>query len=688
MYSDQASHTNRLAKEKSPYLLQHSHNPVDWYAWNDEAFRKAREEDKPIFLSIGYSTCHWCHVMERESFEDPDTAEILNKHFISIKVDREERPDIDTVYMSYVMSTTGSGGWPMSVFITPEGKPFYGGTYFPPTDRFGMPGFRSLLLSLSEAWQTRRSEITASADSAADFLSARKDSADSRELSTAVMQAAYQNTLDSYDAERGGFGHAPKFPRPHLISFLLRYWKRTGVPPSLLMAEKTLLAMADGGLNDQLGGGFHRYSTDRNWRVPHFEKMLYDQALLVGAYLDAYQATGRTRYAQVARQTLDYVMREMTSPEGGFYSAQDADSFPADNPREKKEGAYFVWTQGEIIKILGEKDAAIFISYYGVKPDGNAESDPHGEFKGQNILYRAKETDEATETELARLRKALLNYRSLRPKPHLDDKVLTDWNGLMISAFASASRVLEEEKYRDAAVNAAQFIRTRMKTKSGTLLHRYRVGDAAIEGHLDDYAFTLLAFLDLYEATFDRIWLDEAKAIASKMIEFFWDQEDSGFYFTSHTAEKLVSRPKEIYDGAVPSGNSAAAGAFLRLWLMTADGQWEEKARQMLESFSGQIAQNPTAFPKMLSALDLAIGPSAEIVIAGPKDALEATVLKKIYSKFLPNKIVMRRSEKDTDYPGVNGKLTVYVCRDFKCQLPVTESAGLDKMLDDASKRS
>jgi uncharacterized protein YyaL (SSP411 family) len=682
----QPTHTNRLAREKSPYLLQYAHNPVDWHAWGGEAFEKAKKEDKPIFLSIGYSTCHWCHVMERESFESADVAQVLNENFISVKVDREERPDIDTVYMNYVMATTGGGGWPMSVFITPEGKPFYGGTYFPPTDRYGMPGFKTLLLSIADAWKTRRHEITASADQAAAFLSSSKEAADARELSTAVLQAAYQNYLDSYDAEKGGFGHAPKFPRPHSLTFLLRYWKRSGTGQALEMALSTLAAMARGGMNDQLGGGFHRYSTDRDWHVPHFEKMLYDQALLVPAYLEAYQVSGNSNFAEVARQTLDYVLREMTSPEGGFYSAQDADSVSPENPSEKKEGAYFVWSRAEIVKVLGEKDSAFFAEHYGVKPDGNAASDPHGEFTGQNILYRAKQTDPATEKELARMRAVLLKKRETRPKPHLDDKILTDWNSLMISAFAAASRVLAEEKYRAAAKKAAQFILTKLKTKKGTLLHRYRAGDAAIEGHLDDHAFFLAALLDLYEATFDAAWLDEAKGIAARMAENFWDAESGGFYFTSHTAEKLVSRPKEIYDGAVPSGNSVAALALLRLWRMTGEGQWEEKARQTLESFSGQVSQNPTAFPKMLTALDMAIGPSAEIVIAGPEDPMEKAALQKIYSKFLPNKVLMRRPAKDREYPAVGGKLTVYVCKDFKCQLPVTESAGLDKMLEEANK--
>jgi len=698
--------TNRLAEEKSPYLLQHAHNPVDWYAWGEQAFDRAISQDKPVILSIGYSTCHWCHVMEAESFEDPQTAQLMNQNFISIKVDREERPDIDSVYMSYVMATTGSGGWPMTVFLTPDKKPFYGGTYFPPQDRYGIPGFKTLLASIAEAWTTRRAEIVESADSAASFLKgqARGDIGRETPLSHETLYTAFERYKASFDAVRGGFGPAPKFPRSHSLSLLLRYWARSGNSQALEMVEKTLLAMADGGMHDQLGGGFHRYSTDAQWRVPHFEKMLYDQALLVLTTLEVYQATGKKIYGDSARKTLDYVLREMTGPEGGFFSAQDADSADPDAPGRKREGAYFVWKKSEIDQALGP-NAELFSFYYGIEAGGNALSDPHGEFTGYNVLYRARsveetaarfqKTSEETRHVLSAGCETLWKLRSRRPLPHLDDKILTDWNGLMIAAFASAARVLNEPRYGKAAEEAARFIRDRLKDAQGGLLHRYRDGQSAIPGHVNDYAFLAYGYLRLYEATFEALWLAEARGTVEEMLRLFWDADRGGFFLTAINAEALIARPREIYDGAVPSGNSIAALALFLLERFTGERDFKKLGDLVLKAFSTEIAAEPTAYPQMLMALDFALGPSAEIVIAdAPGDGAAAeAMLREIYLRFMPNKIIMLHKPGHAgaalealaphvkSQAPVAGKTAAYVCRDHACAAPVTDLQRLNKLL-------
>ena len=542
--------TNRLAQEKSPYLLQHAHNPVDWYPWGEEAFAKAKKEDKPVFLSIGYSTCHWCHVMEDESFSNAVTAKVLNEHFISIKVDREERPDIDSVYMSYVMAVTGVGGWPMSVFLTPDKKPFYGGTYFPPQDRYGMPGFPHLLGSIASSWQKERKEIFDSADSAVSFLEkSGEKAAVASKLSEKTLEEAVRRSEANFDPDWGGFGGAPKFPRSHGLSLLLRHWARTKDAASLAIVEKTLTSMAEGGIYDQLGGGFHRYSTDAEWRVPHFEKMLYDQALLARTYLEAYQITHNEFYADIARQILDYVDGRMTGPDGGFYSAEDADSLPAEfAPAEggsasggkKREGAYFVWKKIEIEKLLPSQDAEIFSYYYGIEPSGNALSDPHKEFTDQNVLHVTRSVEQtaahlkkdtgAVSSSLEASRNKLLQVRAKRPAPYLDDKILTDWNGLMLSSFAFAARVLDEPRYAAAAVKTGRFLRKELTGKKGELLHRYRGGSAGIEANANDYAFLIYGYLALYEATFDAEWLAEAKMLSDDMIRKFWDVRGGGFF--------------------------------------------------------------------------------------------------------------------------------------------------------------
>ncbi|MBI4352503.1 MAG: thioredoxin domain-containing protein [Candidatus Omnitrophica bacterium] len=706
------AYTNRLIREKSPYLLQHAHNPVDWHPWGEEAFQKAKAEDKPVFLSIGYSTCHWCHVMEEESFSDPKTAEVLNRHFVPIKVDREERPDIDHVYMNYVMATTGSGGWPTSVFLTPQGKPFYGGTYFPPEDRFGAPGFTKVLLSVAQAWKERKGEIEQSAEQAVSLLEGGKPEGGKKELTRQVLEDGFTQYSQSFDPEWGGFGSAPKFPRSHALSFLLRHWSRAEDLQVLEMVEKTLKRMARGGMVDQVGGGFHRYSTDAQWFLPHFEKMLYDQALLARTYVEAYQVTRDEFYARIAREILDYVLREMTSPEGGFYSAQDADSPDPENPGRKREGAFYVWKKSEIEKILPPKtaadapgkEAALFCFYYGVKEEGSVARDPQGEFKGRNVLFAAHSKEEAAsafridplevERVLARGRARLLEERSKRPAMHLDDKILTDWNGLMISSFAFAACVLDDARYGTAAVKAADFVWEKLRDKEGRLLHRYREGEAGIPAHLDDYAFLILGYLSVYEATFDETWLFRARELANQMLESFWDEKQGGFFLTSSRGERLIARPKEVYDGAVPSGNSAAALDLLRLYHLTGDRKFLEHAQKIFLTFSEEIASQPNAYPQMLIALDFAFGPVKEIVIAGEeKDPQVLAMVREAHAHFLPNKILLRHRSGEAgkgietfapfvkECTAVDGKATAYVCQNYTCGLPVREAKELGKVL-------
>ncbi len=684
---------NKLSSEKSPYLIQHAHNPVQWYPWGDEAFAKAKTEDKPIFLSIGYSTCHWCHVMADESFEEEATAKILNEHFISIKVDREERPDIDQVYMSYVMAATGSGGWPMTVFMTPEKKPFYGGTYFPPEDKYGRPGFKTLLLALHDSWKEKRSEIEESASSAVQFMQkAEILEGEPTPLTDDLLKEAAARYDRGYDEEYAGFGRSPKFPRSHVLSFILRVWKRTQEPKLLEIVEKTLDAMARGGMYDQLGGGFHRYSVDPQWRIPHFEKMLYDQAILVETYLEAYQITQKKVYADTARETLDYVLSKMTDKEGGFYSAEDADSLDPITKDHKREGAFYVWKKEEIEKALPAKDAELFCRYYGITADGNALSDPQQEFVRQNVLYISDRTlSDVDRATIERSRKILFPIREQKPAPHLDDKILTDWNGLMISAFASAGLILGDKKYTDAALKAAEFIEAKLIARDGSLLHRYRDNDAAITATLNDHAFLLHGYLRLYEATTDMKWLKNSKRSADQMLDRFYDKNVGGFYLTAHDAEKLIARTKELYDGALPSGNSVAVLALLRLGSMVGDRRYMEAAQLTLDLFSGALASDPTNYPEMLMALDYTIGPSREVVLAYHKDDAEAMSMRQeIFKYFAPNQVVLyhvegRKESLDSissfvkDKQAVSGRAAAFICQNFTCQLPVVGLDGLKK---------
>jgi uncharacterized protein YyaL (SSP411 family) len=694
-------HTNRLIEEKSPYLLQHAHNPVDWHPWGPEAFEKARQEDKPIFLSIGYSTCHWCHVMERESFENEAIAALMNRHFVAIKVDREERPDVDRIYMAFVQATTGGGGWPMSVWLTPELKPFYGGTYFPPEQRYGHPGFPMVLERVAEAWRQDRDRIVESSRAAIEQLTKQSAVAAAGPGSALrpdkdTLDAGFYVFRRSFDARYGGFGEAPKFPRPVALNFLLRYYAGAKSQEALDMAAATLREMAKGGMYDQLGGGFHRYSVDARWFVPHFEKMLYDQAQLAVSYLEAFQITGDASYSQTARGILDYVLRDMRDPDGGFYSAEDADSVidPA-HPEEKGEGAFYVWAQSEIETVAGQPAAEWFCHRFGVEPDGNVRSDPHQEFTGKNILYQAPEVeDPARLATILETSRKLLEARGARVRPHLDDKVLTAWNGLMISAFAKAGAVLAEPRYTDAARRAADFLSRRMyDAGSGILLRRYRQGEAAIPGFLDDYAFFAQALLDLYETSFEWRDLELAIRLTEKMAELFEDREHGAFYSTAAGDPTLVMRIKEDYDGAEPSGNSIAVLNLLRLAQITDRADFRASAARSLEAFGSRMVAAPVGVPQMLVAYEFSISKPKQIVLVGERDAPDTRqLLAALHSRFVPHGIVLLVNRESrqvlaryipavAEMTAIGGQATAYVCEDYACKLPTADVAAFAQLL-------
>jgi uncharacterized protein YyaL (SSP411 family) len=681
--------TNHLVRETSPYLRQHVHNPVDWYPWGPEALARARQLDRPIFLSIGYSACHWCHVMEHESFEDPEIARLLNDHFVSIKVDREERPDLDHIYMAFVQMATHQGGWPMSVFLTPDLKPFFGGTYFPPEDQYGRPGFKRLLHFLIDAWQTRRDEIVQSADQAALQLQGiGRLEADTGDLNADLLRNAASGLGQAFDRTYGGFGTAPKFPHPMDVRLLLRAWKRFEDDDALHMVRLTLDRMATGGMYDHLGGGFHRYSTDQRWLVPHFEKMLYDNALLVAAYLEAYQATHEPFYREVVEETLAYVRREMTSPEGPFYSTQDADS-------EGVEGKFFVWSAAEVERVLGKELADVFGYVYDVTPEGNWE--------GHNILHRDHTFAQCakllhqSEGELRALldeaRRKLFEVRSRRVWPGRDEKVLTSWNGLMIAAFAQAARTLDVPGYADTAAAAADFILTRMRTPDGRLLRTYSAGsEPKLNAYLEDYAFLLDALVTLYEATFAPRWIESALELAEVMIGRFWDGSEGGFYYTGTDHEQLIARVKDIQDSSTPSGNAMAATALLRLAKLTGRIDLQEKAAATLRAFLGLMRAAPMAAGQMLIALDFHLGPVEEFAVVGdPAGADTRRVLRAIEGRFRPNKVLALLPPSgleaiETLLPLLAGKtaadsVATYVCRDFACQAPLVGADAAEKAL-------
>jgi uncharacterized protein YyaL (SSP411 family) len=689
---------NRLKNEKSPYLLQHADNPVDWYPWGSEAFEKAAREDKPILLSIGYSTCHWCHVMEHESFEDPEVARLMNETFVSIKVDREERPDIDNIYMTACqLLSKGGCGWPLNIIMTPDKKPFFAATYIPKETRFGRIGMVELIPRIKEVWEKQRQDVLKSADSitaAIQKATALSNDAKSPQLTISTIINGYSQLLSRFDEINGGFGTAPKFPTPHNFLFLLRYWKRTGEAEPLLMVEKTLEAMRMGGIYDHVGFGFHRYSTDPKWFLPHFEKMLYDQALLAQAFTEAYQATGKKEYEDTARQIFMYVMRDMSSSEGGFYSAEDADS-------EGVEGRFYVWTEEEIRRVLGKEEAELIIKTYNIDKTGNFGEEATGEKTGSNILYLKKTFPELAasfgmnerefESKLDHARKRLFEVREKRVHPYKDDKILTDWNGLMIAALSRGACVFSKPLYIEAAEHAADFILDKLRDNKGRLLHRYREGEAGIRGSVEDYSFFIRGLLELYECTFDVRYLKAALELQKQMNELFLDNKHGGFYFTANDAEELIVRHKEIYDGAIPSGNSVAMMNLLKLGRITGDQSYEEIASKLTRAFSQTVEQAPSAYTQLLSSLDFAIGPSYEVVVVGDPDSSDTKeMLTRLTKTYTPNKVLLFKKideesgiEAIADFTkgqsSIGGKATAYVCLNHICELPTTD---LNKTLE------
>ena len=700
MTSERDLRPNRLASEKSPYLLQHAYNPVDWYPWGAEAFRKARTEDKPIFLSIGYSTCHWCHVMEKESFEDPEVAEMLNDAFVCIKVDREERPDLDATFMKVCQVISGTGGWPLHTIMTADKKPFFAATYIPKEAKFGRMGLKQIILQIKQLWTAKRNDLAESAEKIAALLREKESRVTQpiEELAESTLDEAYLKLEENFDKNNGGFGYAPKFPSPHNLSFLLRYWKRTQSGKALEMVEKTLKTMRLGGIYDHLASGFHRYSTDPAWLVPHFEKMLYDQAMLVIAYAEAYQATRKGEYKQTAQQVIGYVLRNMTDETGGFYSAEDADS-------EGEEGKFYLWTEQEIRQVLSQDEADLIKKFFNVDEEGNFTDPATGKKNGKNILYQRKPLAEMASSLHLSLEDAqpliykacqkLFRVRQKRIHPNRDDKILTDWNGLMVAALAKASQVFGESEFATAAKKAADFIIARLRDGEGKLVHRYRKEEADIAGFLDDYAFLIWGLMELYEATFEAKYLKYAIDLADKMLMHFWDITHGGFHQTADYSEAALIRNKEIYDGAYPSGNSVAALDLIRLSRITGETRFEEKTQQLMHAFSVNVARAPHSHTQLMTALDFALGSSSEVVIIGePQKEDTAKMLQTVRSRFLPRKVVLFRSSHEK-YPEITdlakftkdmkrkeGKATAFVCRDYVCKAPTTDPHTMLQLLD------
>jgi uncharacterized protein YyaL (SSP411 family) len=684
------SHTNKLINETSPYLLQHAHNPVDWYPWGPEALERARAEDKPILLSIGYSACHWCHVMEHESFENSEIAGLMNDNFVCIKVDREERPDLDSIYMNAVQMMTGHGGWPMTVFLTPDLRPFYGGTYYPPVDRHGLPGFPKVLTAIADSYKNRGEEIETSAQAITSELKKINRLIPSGEmLTTEVLNQAFSALAGNFDRVNGGFGGAPKFPPSMTLMFLLRHHKRTNSPEALAMVELTLDKMARGGMYDHLGGGFARYSVDARWHVPHFEKMLYDNALLARIYLCAYQQTKNPTYRRVAEEVFEYNLRDMTDPTGAFYSSEDADS-------EGEEGKFYVWTRAEVISILGAEDGAIFCEFFNVTESGNFEH-------GNSILNTPLSLEEFAEKKganpeelrrtISAARQRLFDVREARVRPGRDDKSLTAWNGLMLTAFAEAANILGRDDYREIAVRNAEFILEHL-TKDGRLLRTYKSGQSKLNGYLEDYAYVIEGMLGLYEATFELRFFNHARELADMMIAQFWDEADGGFYFTSTDHEELLTRTKDYFDNATPSGNSVAALALLKLFHLTQEQEYQRTALAVLRTVRQAVAKYPSGFGYALCALDFYLSEPKEIAIVGETDSHEVRLfIEEIYSRYLPNKVIAARAPQDEQSaeaikllagrPMVEGKSTAYVCRDYTCLAPATTAEELVARLDE-----
>jgi len=683
---------NHLISEKSPYLQQHAHNPVDWYPWGDEAFRRAAEEHKPVFLSIGYATCHWCHVMAHESFEDPGIADLLHAGFIAIKVDREERPDIDSVYMTACQQMTGQGGWPLTIIMTPDKKPFFAGTYLPRTSRSGMTGLSELLSKVIRLWQEQRDTLVTAAEDLADRLEKISGSPAAGTADQVLLRSGYDELVLSFDPVNGGFGRAPKFPAPATLLFLLRYGKRTGSGQALRMVEETLGAMRRGGIHDQLGGGFHRYSTDKEWRVPHFEKMLYDQALLLMAFTEAWLATKKPVYKKTAEAIIACVTRDLISPEGAFISAEDADSAGG-------EGAFYLWTRKELDDVLGHRDGRYAATYFGVEEEGNFFSPGTG--PGKNILYLkpGKAENQRDQARLESICQILFAERGKRPRPGRDGKILTDWNGLMVAALASASRAFGNPAYYQAARTAMRFILDRLRQADGGLLHRYCDGEAAITGFADDYAFTIRALIELYEASFEPAWLEDALFLNRYLVRHFSGTDKSGFFTTPDEGEVLIVRKMEIYDGAIPSCNSFMLGNLVLLGHLTGDPVHEEAASRLADRFYGIVSRSPSSFCAYLSGLDHLLGPSTDIVIAGGEgDPAVTAMIRMIRDTYLPSVTVHTRlfspddDALDTLAPftraliAQDGKATAYVCSGRACSVPVTTVEALRELLREKSE--
>ena len=694
---------NRLVFEKSPYLLQHAGNPVDWYPWGEEAFAAAKKQDKPVFLSIGYTTCHWCHVMERESFENMEVGKLLSKHFICVKVDREERPDIDAVYMTVTQQMTGSGGWPMTVIMTPDKRPFFAGTYFPKESRPGRPGLKQLIYGLSGAWKDDREQVFKVAEEVTRFLEQASAGAPGDPLTAALLDKTFSQLQTRYDSVHGGFGRNPKFPTSHQLSFLVRYWKRSGKTEALDMVEHTLRRIRLGGIYDHVGLGVHRYSTDRIWLLPHFEKMLYDQAILAQAALDTYQATGKQEYANLVKELLSYVLRDMTASTGGFFSAEDADS-------EGEEGKFYVWKPDEILQILGKVRGERFCEIYNIVKGGNFRDEATGDATGDSIPHLTKSIDSISadykltpsdlRNELDEDRNKLFAARKKRIHPQKDDKVLTDWNGLMIATMARAGTVLGDELYIKAARRAADFVLGTLRREDGRLLKRYRDHSAGLPAHLEDYAFLIYGLLNLYEATFEANYLEEAIDLNDLALKHFWDAKDGGFFMTADDGEKLLVRHKEIYDGAIPSGNSIAAMNLLRIARMTGRSELENKALAVMSAFSLDVERNPSAYTQLMQALDFAVGPSIEVVVAGElaKSQTQALV-KALHKDFIPNKVILHRPPgenasivkiapyTENQEPDDDGATLVYICRNYACKKPVSAVNALQEILAESTRQ-
>lgn len=682
---------NHLKNEKSPYLLQHADNPVDWYPWGDEAFEKAKKENRPIFLSIGYSTCHWCHVMARESFQDPEIGQLMNQVFVSVKVDREERPDIDSVYMTACQMITGTGGWPLTIIMTPDLKPFFAGTYFPKESGGRGAGLRDLILNINDLWNDQKHELLESAEELTLSLQQLSKFKSGQELEDNILESAYKSLSNNFDYEYGGFGDYQKFPTPHHLLFLLRHWKRKDDVNALTMVEKTLDAMVQGGIYDHVGFGFHRYSVDQQWILPHFEKMLYDQALLVIVYTEAYQATGKKRYMEAAQEVLEYLLRDMRSSEGGFYSAEDADS-------EGEEGKYYLWTADEIIKILGQEDGELFNQIYNVSADGNFKEESTGHQTGKNVLYQSKSWEELSSElqktpeelwwKMESAREKLFKARQKRIRPHKDDKILTDWNGLIIAALATAGRVYKRKDYVLAARETLNFILNNLKIND-QLMHRWREGEAAVNANLDDYAYLVWGLLELYQTTFLPEYLQMAQEYNKKLMDHFWDPEQGGYYFTADFIPQVLVRQKEAYDTALPSGNSVQMLNLERLYLLTGNDEYRNTSIAMEKYFSAIIKRSPPAFTMFLSAIAFKIGPSFNIVVAGSKNKDDTSLmLKKLQEQYLPNCVMVFNSgdnhlneliENMEDKNMVNDQVTAYVCGDGTCYPPVN---SLEELLN------